>query len=499
MKKNILVLLCDQFRYDCIHSLGNDLIKTPNIDRLTKLGTSFNNAYSTCPVCVAARYTIMTGCEPKTTGCFANDSPMGRDGLATDMEERCGEYIAQYLTKQGYRTFGLGKFHTKPDCYENLGFEVHRHTEELWETLEIKQRDAYAKEILENHPEYSHIDQLHGERTHMYYVPQMSPLPEDLTVESFVADMTIEEIKRQDNRPYFGYISFIGPHPPCAPPAPYHLMYNPDVMDNPYTGNEETDLMDEQIKFMNFAIWADDISNSSARNLKAHYYAEISYIDKCIGRILDTLEKRGELESTVICFTTDHGDHLGDHGAWQKETFFEQSTKIPFIVCAPGYLERGERSDELVCLTDLFAIITKAAGCLERKEGVDILGGEKRKVVFGTHGIPGTQRFKAMVRSGQYKYIYMANGGREQLFDLEKDPKELINHIDSESYKTVAKELRKELFEQCNQAGLLGSVDGIEMKKFEYSEREPKRIHQFEFSKNITDFEVSVDNFFVSP
>lgn len=109
-RKNILVLLCDQFRFDCIHALGNEKIKTPNIDRLVELGTSFENAYSTCPVCVAARYPVMSGCDPGTTGCFANDPPMGRDGLPEDMEERCGDYIARYMSAQGYRTFGIGKF-----------------------------------------------------------------------------------------------------------------------------------------------------------------------------------------------------------------------------------------------------------------------------------------------------------------------------------------------------------------------------------------------------
>lgn len=498
-KNNILVLFCDQFRFDCIHSLGNSTIKTPNIDRLVQLGTTFDNAYSTCPVCVAARYSVMSGCNPGTTGCFANDPPIGRDGLPEEMEERCGQYLARYMTEQGYRTFGIGKFHTKPDCYEDLGFETHYHTEELWESVEIKEKDAYAGEILKNHPEYAHIDQLHGERTHMYYVPQMSPLPAELTVEAFVTDLTLTELRKEDERPYFGYISFVGPHPPCAPPAPYHLMYNPDVMENPYTGEQDTDWMDEQIKFMNFAIWADDISNGSARNLKAHYYAEITYIDDCIGRILDELESKGELENTVICFTADHGDHLGDHGAWQKESFFEQSTRVPFIVCAPDYLKQDTRTDDLVSLTDLYSIVTKAAGCYLSKEGVDILGGEKHVLIFGTYGIPGTPRFKTMIRKGQYKYIYMSNGGREQLFDVENDPKEINNLATDEKYADLMDELRTDLYNQCNRPGLLGGIDGDKMCAFPYEERELKRIHQFEFSKNITDFDVSVDNFFVSP
>src|SRR5665647_84234 len=172
-KKNVIFIMCDQFRYDCISSLGNNIIKTPNIDRLVRNGISFQNAYSTCPVCVPARYSIMTGREPNITGCYCNEDPLPLDGLAEGIEERCGSYLARFMSVKGYRTFGIGKFHTKPDCYENLGFETHIHTEELWATREIKERDAYAAFIMNQFPEYSHLDQLHGERTNMYYVPQM--------------------------------------------------------------------------------------------------------------------------------------------------------------------------------------------------------------------------------------------------------------------------------------------------------------------------------------
>lgn len=94
-KKNILYIMCDQFRFDCIHALGNDLISTPNLDRLVKRGISYTNAYSTCPVCVPARYTIRTGCEPNTTGCYTNEVPKALDSQPDTMTERCGDYLAE--------------------------------------------------------------------------------------------------------------------------------------------------------------------------------------------------------------------------------------------------------------------------------------------------------------------------------------------------------------------------------------------------------------------
>jgi len=488
-KQNILFIMCDQLRFDCINALGNNIIKTPNLDRLVKRGVSYQNAYSTCPVCVPARYTVMTGREPNITGCYINEPPKAMDNLAEKMSDRCGEYLAKYLSGQGYRTFGIGKFHTFPDCYEDLGFEVHRHTEELWETKEVKGKDAYANYIMTQHKAYTHIDQLHGERTNMYYVPQMSPLPKELTVESFVADISIEELQKEDARPYFGFISFIGPHPPCAPPAPYNLMYNPDVMRNPIKGQASTDAMDEQIEFMNYAVWAEDISNGLARNIISRYYGEISYIDDCIGRILDVVEAREDADDTLICFFSDHGDHMGDHGAWQKESFFEASTKVPFLLSAPHLLPQNIISYDLICLTDLFAIATKGAGCLERRDGFDILGGDKRDQVVGVYGGPGTPLFKIMLRKDQYKYIFMANGRREQLFDLSADPNELVNLV--ETHSRLRAELREWATSYCKKPGLYQALENNELRGYEFKVRDKKRVFQFEMSKNINNFEIT--------
>ena len=124
-----------------------------------------------------------------------------------------------------------------------------------------------------------------------------------------------------------------------------------------------------------------------ARALKARYYGEITYIDACLGRILDAVDARPDADNTVICFFTDHGDHLGDHHAWQKESFFEQACHIPFLVSWPARLPAGVRHDGLVCLTDLFGIATTAAGEPELREGRDLLG-----MLAGSVAPPGILR-----------------------------------------------------------------------------------------------------------
>ena len=496
-KPNILYIMCDQLRYDAIAALGNNIVRTPNIDRLVKRGASFTNAYSTCPVCVPARYTIRTGCEPFNTGIYSNGPANLVEGQPEEMEERCGPYLARSLRNLGYRTFGIGKFHTFPMWDEDIGFDVHMHSEELFDSEDQRRRDSYASFIANDHPEYDFIEQLHGERTEMYYMPQMSPLPAELTVEAWAADRAVEQIETEDSKPYFGFVSMIGPHPPCSPPIPYNRMYNPDCIPDPVVGDIVIDHMDEQIPFMNYLIWAEDINNSHARVLKARYYGEISYIDACIGRILDAVEKRADADNTIICFFSDHGDHLGDHHAWQKESFFDVSCKIPFLVSWPSRISADMRRDELVCLTDLFGIATSAAGCKDVRDGVDVLGllngtAKARDYLYGYYGVPGTPAFKIMVRDSEWKYIFLANGGREQLFNLVNDPYELKQEIGN--YPEVVERMRKAAIQGMRHISSSRGLEGDMLKKFDYKALPKFRIRQFDSSRGVSDFQITVNS-----
>jgi len=485
-RPNVLYIMCDQFRFDCIAALGNPIVRTPNLDRLAARGAVFENAYSTCPVCVPARYTIRTGREPAVTGCYWNAVPEAMDGQAENMEARCGDYLARTMSRLGYRTFGVGKFHAHPDPYEDLGYEIQMHTEELWDTQECRMKDAYASFMHREHPEYDHIHQLHGERTNMYYVPQMSPFPPELTVEGFVAGKAVQQLEKDDKRPYFGFVSFVGPHPPCAPPAPYHMLYDPDDIPNPILGDPETDHMDEEIPTMNYSIWADGINDFGARNLRSRYLAEITYIDDCIGKILDAVEQRGDGDNTLIAFFSDHGDGLGDHHMWQKENYFEQATRVPFLVSWPGQITPGRRQD-LVCLTDLFGLATAAAGAEEIRDGISLWnvlqGGEGREHLFAVHGKPGTLYFKCMVRMGDWKYIFMANGDREQLFNLKEDPMELVNRAQEGcgAFRRIAEN-------ECRRAGLRAALEDGHMRTFPFRQWSRNRIRQFDRSFGEYDF-----------
>ena len=137
-----MFIMTDQQRFDTIAALGNPHIYTPNLDRLVSRGLTFSRAYSTCPVCVAARYTIRTGCEPPTTRVFANAQPKPVAGQPLEMEARCGPYLGRVMSGLGYRTFGIGKFHTAP-WNEDLGYETFLRSEET-HNARTREGDSYA-------------------------------------------------------------------------------------------------------------------------------------------------------------------------------------------------------------------------------------------------------------------------------------------------------------------------------------------------------------------
>lgn len=490
-RPDILFIMTDQQRFDTIAALGNSYIYTPNLDRLVGRGITFSSAYATCPVCVAARYTIRTGCEPLTTRVFNNAGPQTVDGGAEKVENCCGQYLARKMSRLGYRTFGVGKFHTSP-WDEDLGYETFFRSEETYNATS-RQGDDYASWLYAEHREFRFLEQLMGERTEMYYIPQRSPLPPELGVETWVADRAVEQIARaRRERPYFGFVSFVGPHPPLAPPIPFNRMYDPDRLPDPISASVEHDHTDEEIPYMRYAVWADAINTPLSRIVKARYYGEISYIDLCIGRILDAVEAGSNSDNTLICFFSDHGDLLGDHHGWQKQNFFEASCRIPFLLSWPAVLPAKIIKNDLISLADLFGVATRAAGGTELREGMDVLGslqGEcaPRDHLIGVTEPPGSHDFKVMVVTDEWKYIFMANGGREQLFHRKEDPNELSNCIASTSAAT-RRDLRALAVDAFRSAGALKALDGDALCSFPFRERPRQRIYQFDQSFGVNGF-----------
>jgi len=268
-------------------------------------------------------------------------------------------------------------------------------------------------------------------------------------------------------------------------------MYNPDRMREPVLGDIDADHLDEEIPFMRYAIWADAINPALAKTVKARYYGEITYLDHCLGRILDAVEARPNSENVLICFFSDHGDLLGDHHGWQKQNFFEAACRFPLLLSWPSALPAGTVRNELVTLADLFGIATEAAGTCEKREGIDVLKmlrreSAPRQHLVGMVEVPGSHDFKVMVVTSEWKYIFMANGGREQLFNLKCDANELSNCLYSSS--ATRDELYALAVKACRVPGASDALDGDTLRVFPFRERARIRICQFDRSRGVVGF-----------
>ena len=191
---------------------------------------------------------------------------------------------------------------------------------------------------------------------------------------------------------------------------------------------------------------------------------------------------RPDADDTLICLFSDHGDHLGDHHAWQKESFFDASAHIPFLVSSPARLSRDRRRNELVCVTDLFGIATTAAGKPEIREGRDLLGMvtgavAPRVVLVGYYGLPGTDAFKMMVRGARWKYLFFANGGHE------------LRNLAAGQRQTAAA-LRAEALAACRQPGASAALTGggFKVLPFRKWQWRGERTFQFDRSRGVAGF-----------
>lgn len=419
-RPNILHLFTDQQRFDTIGALGNGLIQTPNLDRLVREGTAFTHAYSPSPECVPARCSMITGAYPGRTGCSSNARPMP-PGMPTFM---------QHLTQAGYRTHGVGKCHFTPDANELRGFQTRVSQEEI---LQSRETDDYAQWLVKTGKEW--IVEPHGVRGDMYYIPQPSPVPEDSHPTRWVTDRALDflDSTQGEREPWYLYTSFIHPHPPFCPPIPWHKMYRAPQMPLPFLPENRGELLCFINHYQNRYKYRDrGLDLNLVRCIRAYYYACISFIDHEIGRLLNKLEETGQLENTLILFSSDHGEYLGDYGCFGKRGFHDVSSRIPLIVRWPGSERAGSQCSKPVSLIDLAPTLLETAGISCEDKVFDgfslraLADGEiSRDCVFSQYADGPNGLY--MATNGRYKYAYSAPDHREYFFDLEQDPRETRN------------------------------------------------------------------------
>ncbi|MBN2046651.1 MAG: sulfatase-like hydrolase/transferase [Anaerolineaceae bacterium] len=449
---NILLLYTDQQRYDTIAALGNPLIKTPNLDYLANTGISFDRCYTSTPVCIAARCSLVTGLPAHVTNCYANVA----------MPQETPSFM-QGLQSLGYQTHGVGKQHFAPDSRKLWGFDHRDYSEEGG--LDDDYRD-YLKAN-----GFGHVDDIHGVRSEYYYLPQPSQLPARLHNTTWVADRSIDFLSKRDRgKPFFLMSSFIKPHPPFENPVPWNKLYRAGEMPLPHRPEQYEDALCVWNRLQNRYKYRDQgFDFNLLRTMRAAYYAAISFVDFNIGRIL--VELGDEIDNTLILFLSDHGEMLGDFGSFGKRNMLEPSAHVPMLARLPSTFEGGRRIAAPTSNLDLYPTFLGVAGADQAQvhpEGADLRavadGSSERQYVFSQFGHKATGLY--LITDGEWKYSYSAADRKEWLYNLTFDPGETRNLAYNGFYASERARLRGHIIQRFEVAGYTEAVEQGDWKDY---------------------------------
>jgi len=460
MKPNILLIVTDQMRCDSMGVAGNPVIETPHLDHMASRGARFTNAYSAAPTCIPARAALLTG---------MSQTSHGRLGYQDCVPWNYENYLPGVLADAGYHTQCVGKMHVHPPR-SLCGF----HNVVLHDGYLHAYRDMSAAA---GQNQYLNDDYLYWLKDKIgvqadaidtglecnSWVARPWIYDEHLHPTNWLVSESIDFMRRKDpTKPFFLKMSFVRPHSPLDPPQYYFDMYQGKA-DPPLMG-DWADTEDEKNEGLIYNAFRGKVDEKQLQRARAAYYGCITHIDHQIGRFMRTMFDYNALQNTVIIFTSDHGDLLGDHNLFRKSLPYKGSAGIPFIVYDPGDIlgiKPGTKVNEIIELRDVMPTLLDIAGVdipdtVDGKSILPLLQGDNnnwREYLHGGHTLGiNTNQF---IVTKKDKYIWFAKTGREQYFNLEEDPDELRNLIDDNDSQERIAYLRSLLVKE-----LAGREDG---------------------------------------
>lgn len=417
---NVLLIQADQFRFDCFGAAGNPEVRTPHLDRLAADAVRYPLTFCPLPVCTPSRYSLLSGYYVHQHGGWTNRSTLP---AAVDT-------FPKALRRAGFRTAAVGKMHFTP-TYLDLGYD----------RMELAEQDGPGRYDDDYHgdlmsaglaPVVDLIDQEKeyrprgSEEYWANYGAVRSDLPEERHSTTWIGGHALDVLEGWS--PGGGqllHVSFVKPHHPFDPPAPWHRAYDPDAL-SPLPGwTGEIPDADRPYKERYFRY--DTLTLPVLQRVMAYYYATISQLDEWIGRMLDLLRSRGLYDDTLIVFTSDHGEYLGFHHLLLKSgPMYDPLVKVPLLVKYPGKSD-GTADSRLVSLVDIAPTVLSACGIGSSAQlpGIDLADHRQSRdhVCAETH--PEGSAY--MVRTASHKLL---TGEHPALFDLSADPLELDNRIE---------------------------------------------------------------------
>ncbi len=433
-RPNLLFICADQYRDDFLGCAGADFVRTPNLDSIAERGVHFTQCSTNSPICAPARISLATGNIPSRYGADTNEAFLPASAPT----------YYQRLRNHGYAVGCVGKLDLgKPDKYNGVRGDRPRafswgftHPVECEGKGHAGGRDTpfgpYTKWLEEQGLLQTFYNfnqerkQLRDSRDWLDLMTRDSPLPTEAFEDCFIGRRSVEWLDMiGDEFPWHLFVSFVGPHDPFDPPVEYAERYRDAEMPPPI--HDDFEGKPGWIKRR-----AKSYPDERVAVARRQYCAAIEAIDDSVGRILEQLERSGQLDNTYIVFSADHGEQLGDHGQWAKHTPYESSMRVPLLVSGPG-ISGGRTSDALVELMDVNPTLCEFAG-IEPQENIDARS--FRGVVTGQADAHRDCAFAIeknyrAVRTKTHKLIDNLND-RSELYDLESDPQELHNIYDEE-------------------------------------------------------------------
>lgn len=412
-RPNILLIMTDQQRGDCLSSAGHPVLLTPNMDTIAEAGVRFSQAYSSCPSCIAARRSLLSGQFPRTHGMVGY-----RDGLPWDAPPT----LPAVLTRAGYQTALMGRSMHQHPPRARFGYE--QMVVDGWES-------DYAPWLAQRAPDSG--GSMGFGITNNDWTARPWALAEELHPTHWTVNQALDFIARRDPTcPFFLTVSFLAPHPPLQPPAFYFERYLRQDLAPPVIGDWATptgpDLGGNDLVAPSRIV----LHGEALRSCRAAYYGLINQIDDELRRLLNPIngvlvQTQG---NTVVLFTSDHGEMLGDHYIWRKSVPYEPSAHIPLLLRAPARfcLPRGGVVDGVCCLEDIMPTLLDLAGVEipATVEGRSLLPLARGEATSWRDYVPIEHSpLHQSLTDGREKFIWWVRDGHEQFFDLTVDPHEL--------------------------------------------------------------------------
>jgi choline-sulfatase len=436
-RPNVVIIMADQLAACWLPAYGHDVVHAPNLSTIAAQGITFERAYCPSPLCAPSRAATLTGRRASRIGVFDNAAELPAS-VPT---------IAHHLRAAGYRTCLVGKMHfVGPDQLH--GFEQRLTTDVYPASLDWT--PDWTRTVADRLPWYHTMESV---LTPARAVASMQTDYDDDV--AFHAVRHLHDLAREGSqRPFLLIVSFTNPHDPWEIPSPYWDRYDPTAIALPTVPLIPMDRVDPHSGRLREMAGIDEVelTEEQLRRVRHAYYAAISYVDERIGALLTALGQCRFAENTIVAFTADHGEMLGERGLWYKMSFLEPSSRVPLILRMPGH-DGPRRVPEPVSLIDLAPTVVELACGREALSEADmdgrslvgtLAGRTERLPVICEYHAEGVNAPAAMIRDGRHKLV-VCGDDPDLLYDLESDPLELSNLADRPECEETVRTLRAAL------------------------------------------------------